>query len=418
MCLTVHRVSWHTSRTTPTDWNRHLMVGTPPGIRYYSLLERSGYGNAAMDYIRLLARNGVPLQWCPLADMGKGYQVVNSLDKLDERLVPDDLDPLLRSLVGNGIDCSVQLLHTIPELWPGLLDERFVNIGYTVWETDRLPRRWPPLLEHMDAILVPCEFNRQVFSRSSSVPVHVIPHLHRDDPQPAGDAETHDWRARYRIPDAHRIFYTISTWSPRKVPWDTLHAFLLAFDVDDPVTLVIKTDPAGPRHARDDGLSRTSDMVADIVSNYADAAKVVLIDEKIPQRDIELLHLNGDCYVSLARGEGWGIGAYDAATQGVPVVMTGWGGQLDFLDQELSSLVDYHLEPVVDRRGYPSYSPEQNWARADISDAIRRLRYVYKQPERARDNARRQRENIKQRFAAEKISAKLLDAISSSVSKC
>ena len=41
------------------------------------------------------------------------------------------------------------------------------------------------------------------------------------------------------------------------------------------------------------------------------------------------------------RGGGWG--AFEAARLGKPVIMTGYGGQLDYLDAELSHLVDYTL---------------------------------------------------------------------------
>ena len=34
-----------------------------------------------------------------------------------------------------------------------------------------------------------------------------------------------------------------------------------------------------------------------------------------------------------ARAEGWGLGAFEAAQLGKPVIMTGYGGQRDFLDK-------------------------------------------------------------------------------------
>ena len=39
----------------------------------------------------------------------------------------------------------------------------------------------------------------------------------------------------------------------------------------------------------------------------------------------DAIHAIGDCYVSLTHGEGWGMGAFDAATLGKPVLITGWG---------------------------------------------------------------------------------------------
>lgn len=58
------------------------------------------------------------------------------------------------------------------------------------------------------------------------------------------------------------------------------------------------------------------------------------------------LHARGECFVSLTHGEGWGIPAFDACACGNPVVITGWGGQLEHLDGDASSLADRASDPV------------------------------------------------------------------------
>ncbi len=96
----------------------------------------------------------------------------------------------------------------------------------------------------------------------------------------------------------------------------------------------------------------------------------------LSESQIRRLHLRGDCYVSLCRGEGWGIGAFDAAAHGNPVVMTAFGGQLDYLKRELAYLVNYELVPVINPQAPLSYSPDQRWAEPDIQHGAQLLRHV------------------------------------------
>ena len=86
--------------------------------------------------------------------------------------------------------------------------------------------------------------------------------------------------------------------------------------------------------------------------------------------------------MSLCRAEGWGLGAFDAAAHGNPVVMTGFGGQLDYLGDS-PYLVGFELVSVDDPSGFPSYAPEQRWADPDIEHGAELLREVFTERDRA-----------------------------------
>ena len=80
-------------------------------------------------------------------------------------------------------------------------------------------------------------------------------------------------------------------------------------------------------------------------------APVRLVTRDLADAEVEALHARGDCYVSLCRSEGWGIPPFDAAARGTPVVITGFGGHLAYLDADSAYLVDYDLVPVDDPFG-------------------------------------------------------------------
>jgi glycosyltransferase involved in cell wall biosynthesis len=95
---------------------------------------------------------------------------------------------------------------------------------------------------------------------------------------------------------------------------------------------------------------------------------VCLVTQELSDDELGGLHLRGDCFVSLCHGEGWGLGSFDAAAHGKPVVTTGFGGQLDYLHGS-PLLVDYEPVPVHDGTRWGTYTPDQRWAEPDIEHA-------------------------------------------------
>ena len=107
-------------------------------------------------------------------------------------------------------------------------------IGYTVWETDKPPRHWLPILNSLDGLLVPCRWNKEVFEKHGvRVPISVIPHIPDGQSLPRKEVEG--------TGAAACTFYTINTWTARKALWATLHSYLLAFSRGDAALLLIKT---------------------------------------------------------------------------------------------------------------------------------------------------------------------------------
>jgi hypothetical protein len=79
------------------------------------------------------------------------------------------------------------------------------------------------------------------------------------------------------------------------------------------------------------------------------------------------LHSFGDCYVSLNKGEGFGLTIFDAFNYGKKVITTGYGGQIDFLGSDYSGLVNYKLDKVDGMDSFSkNYSNDQLWAYPDL----------------------------------------------------
>ncbi|MCZ7600737.1 MAG: hypothetical protein M5U09_27540 [Gammaproteobacteria bacterium] len=153
-----------------------------------------------------------------------------------------------------------------------------------------------------------------------------------------------------------------------------MHAFLLAFTRQDEAVLLVKTTPYGEAEGYQGRSSR--ELFDAIVASHRNRARVEYVSSELDD-DIARLHLAGDAYVSLSRGEGVRLGAFDAACAGTPVIATGWSGHLDFLPADSACLVDYRLGRVG---AHLFHHPpqEQYWALADLDHAIDWMRRLYR----------------------------------------
>ncbi len=383
------------------------------GVRYISLHERSGYAVAAQRIMHGLVRSGVPLTWTPMVP-GAGWQLGYEPFRGDSLPGAGDMAPYCNV----DIEYDTVILHLVPEYFPRWTEELRATVGnsclilgHTVWETTRLPAKWPPLLSCVDGLLVPCKWNRQLFSDAKlGVPVELLPHPCLDVPVEGPE--------RSKQGDQIRRFYSINTWTPRKAMDLALAAYLGAFDHGDQVELVIKTSPEdfgrmrGPLARRLLGrYPASSEAAKALLKGHENSKTVRLVTDSLPEKELLRLHEDGDVYISLTRSEGWGIGAFDAATLDVPVIMTGFGGQLDYLGETNQGLVDFDLVPVCEWKGAESYTWDQTWAEPRLAHAISLMRDVRTDLAGWRQNAAELGRRLRSTYARDRVAVDLVDTI-------
>ena len=128
-------------------------------------------------------------------------------------------------------------------------------------------------------------------------------------------------------------FLHISSCFPRKGIECLLAAYGRSFSINDDVSLVIKTFP------------NPHNKVFELLNYYKSIntkyPHVVIIEEDLKPAQIKSLYLQADCLVAPSHGEGFGLPIAEAMLCELPVLTTGWGGQLDFVDDSNSWLIDY-----------------------------------------------------------------------------
>jgi glycosyltransferase involved in cell wall biosynthesis len=242
------------------------------------------------------------------------------------------------------------------------------NIAYWFWELEQFPQAWRYALAIVDEIWVSTEFNaktmRAVHPRVTKIPFAVefdLPSAHLD-------------RAYFGLPDQCFIFLTsfdFHSFVERKNPQATIAAFLQAFpDRQIKVNLLIKST---------NGQNYPEQYQA-IQALAQQDRRIIFLDQQLSSEENRgLLHC-ADCYVSLHRAEGLGLGLAESMYLGKPVIATNYSGNLEFMNPSNSCLVDFELIPVLNHQ-YP-HSTEQVWAQADTQDAASYMQALFHDPQK------------------------------------
>lgn len=385
------------------------------GIGWMSLVPGSGYGDASRAYLAGLRAAGVPVTWTPL-----GWVPVPPGSALGPlaRVRPDELEH--GDLVGHPVPHDTVVVHA-PPLWHDWLAREAGGrrlVAYTTWETDRLPTEWVAILNRFDAVLVPSQFNRTVLAASGvDRPVTVVPHILRHPG--SGDRGEVSKGGR---PGPY-TFYVLATWSTRKAIPDLVEAFVRAFGAADDVRLVLQTGPVDLVAARAAATASapggrawataTWRCLAQMLAGRRDLPEIVLRTDRLDEEGVSALHAEGDCFVLLSRGEGWGLGAFDASAAGNPVIITGWGGGPEHLPAGYPYLVEHDLVPATDDPPDLWFGPRpgERWARARVDHAVELLRQVHAGRDEAAAWGRRAQGHVQARYRPEQVTRQLLAAL-------
>lgn len=229
------------------------------------------------------------------------------------------------------------------------------KVFYAVWERfSGLQEDDREALKRVGQVWVPCEANR-AFLISEGVPeekVRVMPCPFLPNDTLLAQAATMQ-RKRNEKP----TFYHIGKWEPRKEQRNILGAFLAAFRPGE-CSLLVKTSDKSPFF---DGYPPSvavavSDWLADPAVQKNGWTKenvgqdVRVVQKRLSQNTLNLLHLTSDCYVTLARGEGFDMPAFDAKLVGNLMLYVPSGGPQDFAHPE-----DVRVEPSGFVPAHPFY---------------------------------------------------------------
>lgn len=330
------------------------------GIKYVaSVLDYSGYGNAARKNLIALKEQGIPVT------------VTNVSFATNEALIPDFEIKQMKELINKEIDYDVVIIHLTPENFARFIEKDKFNIGHFAWETTNLHFSWLPFCNAMDLILVPCEWNREVLINSLvTTPIKVFEHAY--------DVNKFENTSKHQLmsDEENLKFYSIFQWSERKNPEALLRTYFSEFDENDKVVLYLKTYIGTSSEEDKNKVIKFIEKSKASINKKA-FPKIILLPDLMSEEQVNQLHLIGDCYLAPIRGEGFGMPILDAALAGNDVVCTNFSAPTSFLSQELHYLISFQLEPVSNMNWIPWYLANQNWASVHEVEFMKAMRSVY-----------------------------------------
>ena len=92
----------------------------PAGVKFLSFVEPSGYGMAALAYVRALVNAGVPVRWVPVRHGTHGVAPVAPGEALPLSLLATDDEsladlPALLAATSRPVAYDTVVAHTVPE---------------------------------------------------------------------------------------------------------------------------------------------------------------------------------------------------------------------------------------------------------------------------------------------------------------
>jgi glycosyltransferase involved in cell wall biosynthesis len=389
------------------------------------VLSQSGYGEQARFALRSLRSKEdifdiyiVPIAW------GKtGWISYDNEERawIDSRIK----ETHLYNQAGGQYDISVQV--TIPNEWERIAP---VNIGYTAGiETTKVAPVWIQKVNEMDKIIVVSNHAKEVFENTTyqaqdrstgaqvtlacSTPIEVVNY-------PVRPVETEKLKLNLEY-DFN--YLAISQWGPRK-NFDNLINWFIEENFDQEVGLVLKT--SGHNNSIADR-KRTEEKLKSIVSKHGDVkCKVYLVHGDLTAEEMSGLynHSKIKCLISTAHGEGYGLPLFEAAYNGLPIVMHNWSGQSDFLyvpqkngkRKPMFATVEYELQNVQKEAVWNGViQADSQWAFPKESSFKKRLREVRTGYARYKRNATKLKKYLVENFTEEKMYSQFVENVSPSV---
>lgn len=276
------------------------------------------------------------------------------------------LPTLVKNLV-RPAPLTIERIVTIRFMHPprpnGMLGD--VRLMHFPWEESAIPSHLADLVNtHVDGILVSSEFVKRALRNSGVRPPIAIVSLGVDHAFPS---ETQAGQRFQRVaigPAAPFTFLHVSSGLPRKGIEELVTAYCIAFKSTDPVLLVIKT------FDNDQNVVRSW---IDRVGNVGFAPAIQVINDELDQQQMESLYAKADAVVLPSRGEAFNLPAAEGMAHGIPIIVTGYGGHLDFCNNENAMLVDYTFEWSSSHLKVP----DSMWIRASLVDLVKSLKTSY-----------------------------------------
>ena len=351
-----HRVNLALIRRSNSDYkpSGHADRSNEFGINLFGYVHaESGVGQSARSNIQSLTSVNIPISVVDVR-LGNVSRMDGHVDASYKRA------PKYRiNLFHVNAD---QLEFAVKEIGLHALEGCF-NIGFWAWELPEFPIDWASASKYLDEIWTPSEFCKASIEKQVDIPVVVVPHAIWMEHQPS--EETGELGIDFEPYTFYTMFDCLSV-PERKNVQAAITAFKQAFDTaKDETQFIVKVL----------NLDAHNEISNFLLREAANNKKIKLIDQYFDRHQVFSLMHHIDCFVSLHRSEGFGLGIAEAMLFGKPVIATDWSGNTDFCNTENSLPVNYELIKLDENHG--PYKKGQTWADPSASHAAEQMKLIF-----------------------------------------
>ncbi len=359
-------------------------------IRFYGHL-RAGFGlsGGARATARTLEAVGCQLSYIDLALTS--HAAIQNLPSSSWDSRTTDALPLV-----DLVHTNPNILASNPELLAPFSLSAPLRIGYWAWELEQFPSGWEAFFEGYDEIWCPSSFTAQALAQRSPVPVIALPHLpnwsHLEQRAAQRLAQNRNPQER---PFTFLTLFDFWSTTERKNPEAVIQAFQRAFPPNKsgapPVQLLVKASSA----------EQFPEQAQALQALGKGDPRIRWITNLLSQADLDRLYDQADALVSLHRAEGFGLTLADAMAIGLPVIATGYSGNLDFMPPGSAALIPW--QPTTIQRTCGDYVAGATWAEPDGNAAASAMQWLANDRAAANELGKQGQRAVQERLSSARL---------------
>jgi len=355
-----------------------------------------GYGKMNRESLeRLYLKKDLKIQH-ELAGLG-------GIEKLRSKL---KITPALNEMLKNKVsDDATSVWAIMP---PKFFPRKGRKILFSMIESNAVPPSFLAKCQNADEVWIPSLHNMQIFKEAGLRPPAYHMPLGVDIERYRPFELIQEQKNKLQIKTKGFVFLSVFGWSLRKGHDILFKSYLKEFSSKDDVTLLIVSRNWGRSTQEDIDVIRRQikDYILKYSKNTEKPPHIVHVGQAIDEDDMPLIYNISNAFALPSRGEGYCLPGLEAGACGIPVIMTRCTGQLDYLNDDNSYLIDIEgydskSQEIKEILKISSYYDNMDFAvigEKGIQQLRETMKFVYENYGQAKEKAEKLRQNIIENF--------------------